>query len=112
MGQTQHFGFYTFGSEGRLSDLGYKFTIQDRQTMDQLLYMLYNHDHSVLEPITGPAQRPNVEVAEDVAGFLSSGTLFYYQVSFVDVYGNETAASTVASVATLPPIATPRHPAF
>ena len=110
MGQTQHFGFYTFGSEGRLSDLGYKFTIQDRQTMDQLLYMLYNHDHSVLEPITGPAQRPNVEVAEDVAGFLSSGTLFYYQVSFVDVYGNETAASTVASVATLPPIATPPAP--
>lgn len=101
MGQTQHFGLNKFGSEGRLSDEGYKFSLKDREIIDSLFWTLYNHDHRdvTAETLNGPTFYPETTV-NTTGGTLGPNTTFFYRVSYLDAYGNETVASPAATAIT------------
>ena len=108
MGQTQHFGLQKFGSEGRISDEGHKFSNRDRDTLDALLYQLYNHDHRLTGTniLNGP-QNPPVVTVSNSGGTLGPGTAYWYKVSYRDSAGNETVAAPAAIAITDSVIASP-----
>ena len=108
MGSTNFFSLKKFNSEGRLSDDNYKFTDRDRSTIDSLLWTLVNHDHretSSEGTLAGPSE-PTLTV-DTTGGNLSSGTSYYYKLSFVDASGNETGASNAIIANTADPVASP-----
>lgn len=109
MGQTTNFGLEKFGSEGSISQNGYKFSSKDRETLDSLIYTLFNHDHRTTDatPINDPS-RPTL--AAGSSGNFLAGTTLFYKVSFRDSQGNETAASSEQSVALDPPLTAPAAP--
>ena len=90
---TNYFGLEAFGPEGSLSQQGYKFTQRDRETIDALLYTIYQHDHRQTQAIAlvGPDTRPTVTIGG--GGTLNAGAALYYRISYVDTDGNETQAS-------------------
>lgn len=106
MGQTQNFGLEKFGPEGSLAQNGHKFTLKDRETLDALLYALFNHDHrltsatALVEPI-----RPTLTLG--TGGQITAGTTYYYRISLVDEYGTETGASQEAVAICDPPLTPP-----
>lgn len=108
MGKTQNFGLNSFGSEGRISDEGYKFTSKDRDLIDTLLYTLYQHDHREVSDVrvTGPRFNPEL-VAVPSGGVFGAGQTWHYVVSFMDRQGNETEASVASTVTTPPPLPSP-----
>lgn len=108
MGQTQHFGLQKFGSEGRISDEGHKFSNRDRDTLDSLLYQLYNHDHRLTGStvLDGPLNPPTATVST-TGGTLAPGTAYWYKISYVDTSGNETVAAPAAIAITDTVLASP-----
>lgn len=102
MGSTQHFGLQKFGSEGRISDEGYKFSSKDRDTLDVLLYQLFQHDHQDTTgtgALDGPGFTATLSVANS-GGTLVSGTSYWYKIAYVDSNGSETIASPAAIATT------------
>jgi hypothetical protein len=107
--QTQHFGFEKFGSEGRISNNGHKFSLKDRDTLDVLLFKLFNHDHKDTSDF-GPLEGPNFPVettATAGGGTLGAGTALFYKISYIDFEGSETVASPATIVSTPNPISPP-----
>ena len=112
MSTTQNFGFERFGQEGRISDNNNKYSDRDRATFDALFWTLYNHDHrdtSVTSSLAAPVYRPDLTVTTTGVS-IPSGVIYYYKISYVDQYGNETEASTANSVGTADPLASPAVP--
>jgi len=109
MGKTQYFGLNKFGQEGSISDEGYKFSLKDRESIDALLYTLYQHSHSVqaiANIVTPPNHAPTLTL-DTSGGILPAATDLYYRVSFLDIYGNETEGSVAAYVRTPNPYLEP-----
>jgi hypothetical protein len=108
MGVTSNFGLNKFGSEGRITDEGSKFSNKDRDTIDALLFTLYNHDHKLVNttPLEGPDQSPGLAAASG-SGTLGANTNYFYRISFTDTNGNETLASPASIVKTDAPLTTP-----
>ena len=108
MASTNYFGLEKFGSEGRLSDNNYKFTKRDRETIDSLLWTLFNHDHRAtgVDSMPSPQHRA-VTTVSTTGGTFSAGQTLYYKIAFSDAAGNETEASPAASVSTPDPIQPP-----
>jgi hypothetical protein len=109
MGTTSNFGLERFNSSGRISDNNYKFSDRDRDTIDALLWTLINHDHrdvSVEGTLAAPTTLPDLTTAT-TGGQIPAGQTLYYQISYVDEFGNETEAGTPASTSTTAPLATP-----
>ena len=108
MAQTQHFGLERFASEGRLSDEGYKFTGRDRDTLDNLLYRLFQHDHS--DNSGGELQGPNFPIEATVnttGGTIGANATFWYRIAYKDFEGSETYASPAMSISTAAALAAP-----
>lgn len=106
---TQNFSLEQFGPSGRISDNNYKFTDRDRETIDALLWTLYNHTHSdtsVLPTLAGPEFRPSLTLST-TGGTLPAGQIMYYKASYVDETGNETEASPAGSLSTPDPLPSP-----
>lgn len=104
MGKTTHFGLNSFGAEGRISDEGYKFSLKDRELMDAILFTLSNHDHRQVGTVGGlaapdPTSYPTLATSPS-GGLLPAGITYYYKFSYLDVNGNETAASVASTVST------------
>lgn len=109
MSSTQNFGLERFGPNGRISDNSYKFSGRDRDTIDALLWTFANHDHrdtSVESVMSGPNGRPELEEIQ-TGGSIPAGQTLYYEVSYVDSFGNETEASVAGVVSTESPLPTP-----
>jgi hypothetical protein len=108
MGKTTNFGLNKFGSDGRISDEGYKFSDRDRDMLDSLLYSLFNHDHMETADATlaGPSHYPDVTLA-DTGGYLPASANYYYKVSYRDGNNNETGSSPAVFVATPSPLSPP-----
>lgn len=109
MASTNYFAFEKFGAEGRLSQNNYKFTNRDRDTLDSLLWQLFNHDHratGAVAALSGPENRPTLTV-NTTGGVFYAGQTLYYKVAYSDEAGNETEASTAAVVSTADPLAAP-----
>lgn len=112
MGTTNNFGLSTVGSGESIADDGHKYSLRDRQTIDALLWTLFNHDHSSeteTAPFSGPTQRPVLTLAS-TGGELGAGQNLAYKISYRDAYGNETEASLEAQVST--PLAIASPPSF
>jgi hypothetical protein len=102
MAGTQNFGLERFGPEGRISQNNYKFSDKDRQTIDALLYTLFQHDHREVAQnvqLAGPLQRADLAVVS-TGGTIGSGQDLYYRIAFVDSTGNETEASVASIIST------------
>ena len=82
MAKTGNFGLEKFGSEGRISDHGYKFSLHDREIMDRLLYQLFLHDHRAvrLNVIPGPGNALPILTLESQGGAIPSSADLYYQL--------------------------------
>ena len=108
MAKTTNFGLNRFGQEGRISDEGYKFSNKDRETLDSLLYTLYQHDHRAVNQTTflGPQNRPTL-VLNTTGGTIPASTDVYYRISYQDAFSNETEASISETVRTVGPIVPP-----
>lgn len=109
MGETTNFGLSTVGGGESIADDGHKYTLRDRETIDALLWTLFNHNHATeLEtaPFAGPTQRPTLTLTT-TGGELGAGQDLAYRISYRDTYGNETEASLEAQISTPPAIASP-----
>jgi hypothetical protein len=108
MATTANFGLNKFGSEGRITDNGSKFSNKDRDTIDALLFTLYSHDHRLVNTVVleGPDQDPDL-VAASGSGTLGANTNYFYRIAFVDGNGSETLASPAAIVQTDAPLGVP-----
>ena len=110
MGKTQHFGLNKFGSEGRISDEGYKFSLRDRDLIDTILNSLMTHDHSstAVNSLPGPPAGIYLVLAVLASGgTLPAGRDYYYKFSYLDADGNETQASSAILASTPDPIIPP-----
>ncbi len=99
---TQNFGLEAFQSEGRISDNNYKFSGRDRETIDAILWMLTTHDHrdtSLVTVLAGATQYASLTVAT-TGGTIPAGVVFYYKISYVDEFGNETESTPAVGVGT------------
>lgn len=107
---TKYFGLESFGPGGSISQNGYKFTQRDRETIDALLYTIYQHDHRPTQAVAlvGPSTRPTVTAG--TGGTFKAGTTLYYRISYVDTNGNETQASPEQSVGFDPALTPPDAP--
>jgi len=108
MAKTQNFGLEKFGTEGRISDNGHKFSLRDRESIDSLFYSLFNHDHrqiAVLD-VVAPTQAPLL-THSSTGGTLPANTDYYYTISYRDSNGNETEVTASAYIATPPKVITP-----
>lgn len=78
--------------------------------MDALFWTLFHHDHTVdptaLTSLAGPEHRPTLTLLTS-GGAIPAGTTFYYRVSYVDAYGNETEAGIQGTINTPAAIAAP-----
>ncbi len=108
MAKTTNFGLNKFGQEGRISDEGYKYSNKDRETIDALLYTLFQHDHRDTSQTTflGPQNRPTLTLLT-TGGTIPAATDVYYRISYLDTFSNETEASISETVRTASPIAPP-----
>lgn len=90
---TDHYGLQRL-SANDLSLNSYKFSEEDRDTEDALLYLgAEGHHHTgVAATANTPSTGPTLQMVTG-SGFIPSGTRVYYKISNVDVYGIESAAS-------------------
>lgn len=110
-GSTTNFGFNKF-PPGTIADGGNKYSLKDRELIDALLFSLFNHDHAggQAEPLTGfdPLVFPDLTLA--LSGSIGAGKILYYKIAYLDIFGNETQASSSGTVSTPAVIAPPPIP--
>lgn len=106
---TTHFGFTRVGSGENISKKSYAATDLDKVVLDNLMYAALTHTHSGSPALGDPTDAPTMTIFH-TDGALPSSTTLYYRVSFLDVYGLETAGSPEGSVQTPDPIDTPDAP--
>lgn len=113
MGTTPRFGLARVGGDagGSLTDDGFKFSNEDRATLDGILAALEAHDHSGGSRVADPVIAPTLQL-DVVNGTLPGGRTFYYSVSYVDRYGLETAVGDEAAIATPAQVPPPVAPAL
>lgn len=112
MGRTENFNLSTISRGGSFDEDSYKYTTQDRETIDRLLRLAMEHDHSGVGGTTADPTLPLLLNLETTGGALAAGLRLYYKYSLVDASGNETAASPLAYVDTPNPIKSPSAPTF
>jgi hypothetical protein len=103
--ETEHYGFTRVGEGESLSKNGYALTDGDVTTLDDFLYALENHSHTMTPRLEDPVGAPILALT--TGGALPPDATFYYQVSYVDQWGLETAASLEAEVTTPPSVVPP-----
>lgn len=83
---------------------------RDVESLDALLWTLFHHDHTAVAEaesiLIGPLTRPQLTLLT-TGGTIPAGTTFYYRISYVDAFGNETEAGIQNTIATPNPIAPP-----
>lgn len=88
----------------------HKFTDADRSLVDRLLaYGVEAHVHdAAVAPVAADLTMPTLAGSD--GGMLPGGVVVHYRYTYVDVAGNETLASPVASAVTAEPVVTPAAP--
>lgn len=96
-GSTDHYGLMQLGAGEAFSTDGYKYTEADRQTIDNLLYLgAEGHKHTgTAGSIEEPDTAPDLELNSS-GGTIPAGTRVYYKYTYVNVRGEESAASPEA----------------
>ncbi len=109
---TEHFGLTRLAPGESLSANGYAFIGGNIDTIDRVLVLARDHNHTgAAAAVTDPDTAPSL-VLDSVSGNIPSGTTVYYRYTYVDEFGAETAGSPDASVTTPSPIAEPTGPAL
>lgn len=109
--ETTNFGLVRFGEGESIAKQNYGVSDGNVVAIDRILKMLADHDHTGGARLADPALAPEL-TASTSGGTLPAGQTYYYQVSFVDAYGLETAASPEVSITTPPPLGVPTAPAL
>lgn len=119
MGYTRNFGFKTGGAGFEFAEDGYKFIGADRETIDLLFRLLFEHDHAgnPYELLETPADPPGLDLDPEsdpgdppIYGTLPAATSLYYVYTLVSPEGVESAGSPEATIDTPDPVATPGAP--
>ncbi len=104
---TQNFSFTGLLPGDQFSANGYAFVDDNMVRIDSLLALGRDHQHTGASgSISNPDTAPSLVLATD-QGNLPAGTTVRYRYSYVDQFGNETAASPEATVTTASPIGSP-----
>lgn len=110
MGSTDHYGFTRLVAGENFQQDGYKYTSEDRDLIDRLLYLgAESHRHT---GAAGDPETPGVlgVSVNTTAGSLPAGSRIYYKHTLVDSDGFESAPSDEVFVDTLGPVAEPSAP--
>jgi hypothetical protein len=112
---TRRFSLSQFGGSvgGSIIDDGAKYSTSDRAVIDAVLAAFETHSHTEIRTggtrIADPTEAPRLDLAI-TGGNLPGNITYYYQCSFIDTFGLETAASSEVSVATGEPVLAPNLP--
>lgn len=111
MALTERFGLSRVGGAagGSLTGDGFKYTDQDRRTIDRILNAFETHSHTGGDRLADPAAAPGL-VLDSTNGTLAGGITYYYRISYIDRFGLETAASPEVAVATPGQVSSPSRP--
>jgi hypothetical protein len=112
---TRRFALAQFGGSlgGSITDNGAQFSTSDRTVIDAVLAAFETHSHTTIgtgaSRLADPVGPPQLALAA-TGGFLPGNSVYYYQCSYVDGYGLETAASSEVGVSTGAPVLAPNLP--
>lgn len=107
---TDHYQLQRLSSND-LSTNSYKFTEEDRDKVDALLYIgAENHHHTGQDPVdNSPLVGPGLTVVTGT-GYIPVSTRVYYKITFIDRNGIETASSPESFIDTPSGISIPSAP--
>lgn len=95
-GYTDNYGFTWLDGDDDPSTDDYAFFDGNIKSFDALLAASFGHEHTgSASDITNPTLAPNLAI-DNTSGALPPGTSVRYKYSYIDSYGNETAASPEA----------------
>lgn len=98
--KTDNFGLTVLEPGDPLSADGYAFINGNIQKIDRLLAAGLTHDHTAVSAgVADPTLAPTLTL-DTASGNLPAGTTIRYRYTWVDQYGQETAASPEATVST------------
>jgi len=107
--ETDNFGLTRVGEGDSQSKNSYGVSDSNVVVVDRLLKALTEHDHTGVPRLADPVDPPTLTVSES-GGQLPAATTFYYQVSYEDAHGLETAAGPEASITTPEALGVPQGP--
>lgn len=97
---TEHYGLIKFESGSSISDDDYKFGDEDRDILDQQVWLGAEGHHHVGVSLDAPEAGPTLVLSE-TEGNLEAGETYYYKIVYVDDEGRESPPS-VESEITIP----------
>jgi len=110
-GTTDHYGLQTLSAGDDFSLTSYKYTNADRAAIDRLLYQgAVAHVHRGGDGITDAPTLGASLTLDLTQGVIPAATRVYYKYTYVDQFGNETAASPESYVETPQSLQTPSAP--
>jgi hypothetical protein len=108
---TTHYGLEKLASAEPFSSNGQKYTEADRDAIDRLLYLgAEGHHHTGATVTQSNPASPASLLASTSGGTLPAGTRVYYEYTWVDANGFETAPSPSVYVDLPSQLATPNPP--
>lgn len=106
---TGFYGLQKLAAGDALSVSDYAFTNRNMDVIDRLLNKFDNALFSGGSVIDDPSSGPSLDVLT-TGGVIPAGRTVRYKFTWVDSWGNETAASPETSITTPPPVARPSQP--
>jgi hypothetical protein len=108
---TRYFGWNKLVRNASVSEDNYKILGADRDSMDLLMHVLFNHTHAggTAASATAPSTAPELLLDHDF-GSLPANTRIYYCYTLVDAEGFESPPSPVASTDTPAALGAPNAP--
>lgn len=108
---TSFYGLQKLDRSEPLSTNDYAFVSRNMDVIDRLLYKIHNAVFEDDTPIADPTDPLTLEL-ETSGGGIPAGRTVRYKFTWVDAYGNESAASPEATISTPAPITRPNQPSL
>jgi len=109
MAESVYYGLQKLAASESLPTNDYKFSWSNVDAIDRILYkiniFLFDQAHPIGNPVTGPTLS-----TEGSGGSIPAAVTLSYKYTYVDPYGNETAASPGTTISTPAPISPPNPP--
>lgn len=108
---TQYLQLKKLQGADRISQDDYAFTNRNMDILDGQIQKLNDAVFEPTTPIDNPSDPPSLGIDID-GGIIPAGRTVRYKFTYVDYYGNETAASPEATLTTNSPISRPNQPSL
>ncbi len=108
---TSFYGLQKLDRSEPLSTNDYAFVSKNLDIIDRLMYKVHTAVFEEDTPIGNPSSPLTLDI-ETTGGGIPAGRTVRYKFTYVDAYGNETAASPEATISTPAPITRPNQPSL